>query len=323
MNQILSVDNINNKKKEKRKNTYGVESEVAKIIKFFAIALIVFGIFNIGTGSYAMYKKHQEIANRPVKPEIAAVQTSGKEVSLTVTSQRNPINEIYYSWNDEEETKLTGNNMNVVTRTISIPEGENVLYVRAITTSGETQTYEQTFTRESKIIIQVDNADPYILVRLEGQDELSYMTYRWNDGEETKIENINSTNAQYEIETLSGKNTLTITAVDVNNETETKEININGLESGEEQSGATGEEGDVGGSTELTTKPSLDIEIEENSRFLIYAKDNAGLKRIELVVNGNEEGKISLDLDGGKEQNFDYPIEVGENTIIKYKKRRY
>ena len=315
MNQILSVENVNKKKGKKEKNrNYNGSAEEKKIIRFFAIALIIFGIFNIGTGAFAMYKNQQERANKPVKPVISIEQTSEEELTLKVSSEKNPINEIYYSWNDEEEEKINGNNQKEITKQIKIPEGDNTLYVRAINTSGQTQALEQRFVRETKISIQIETADPNLLIRVEGKEEIAYITYSWNDGEEQRIEVNSNTTEQY-IEAMHGENTLKVTAVDINNESKTIEQPVKGIEPGdvasESEEGQSGE----GETSQLTTKPSLKIEKEENKRFLIYAKDDVGLKRIELIVNGNTANKITLDLDGRKEQNFDYPIEVGENSI--------
>ena len=51
MNQILMVEN----QKKKRNRSSSGPVEIEKIVRFFAIALIVFGIFFIGHGSYAIY----------------------------------------------------------------------------------------------------------------------------------------------------------------------------------------------------------------------------------------------------------------------------
>ena len=48
MNQILSIENST------KKNSGPVE--IGKVIKFFGIVLIIFGVFMIGSGSYSMYK---------------------------------------------------------------------------------------------------------------------------------------------------------------------------------------------------------------------------------------------------------------------------
>ena len=63
-------------------------------------------------------------------------------------------------------------------------------------------------------MIKVENADPNIKVKLSGKEQIAYMTYRWNDGQETKID-INALESEQEIQALPGENILTITAVDI------------------------------------------------------------------------------------------------------------
>ena len=111
MNQILSVEKASKPKKKPKKRREGPSGKVAdavKTVRFFAIALIIFGVFNIGTGSYAIIKNKQEVDNTPKKPIITIKQLSKSEISLIVESETS-INEMYYKWNDDTETKITGN----------------------------------------------------------------------------------------------------------------------------------------------------------------------------------------------------------------------
>ena len=52
MNQILMIEN--KKKNKKHKNNSGA-IEIKNIIRFFAVAIIVFGLFIIGHSSYGLY----------------------------------------------------------------------------------------------------------------------------------------------------------------------------------------------------------------------------------------------------------------------------
>lgn len=287
MNQILSVEN--NTKKRKKLNDEA--TEIAKIIRFFAIALIIFGVFNIGIGSYAMYKDKKGVSNGSKKPIIEIEQKTEKEILLKVTSESS-INEICYNWNGDAEKKITGNGRKSIEETIVIPAGENSLYVRATDVSGQTEIYQNEFTRNSKISIQVESADPNIKLKIEGQDEISYITYRWNNEEETQID-INSKIAEQEISVKEGINTLTITAVDINNETETLKKQIQGIDN--------------------TNKPKVEVTTDGSSNFIIKGSDEKGLKRVEFIINETE--KFFLNLDGRKELEYAYPLHDGENKI--------
>ena len=86
MNQILSVDNSPKEqfkkekvKKQKMRNSgpIGIDS----ILKFFSIAILVFGIFMIGSGSYSMYKEmsSEEADKKPV--EVTVTDKTGKDIT--------------------------------------------------------------------------------------------------------------------------------------------------------------------------------------------------------------------------------------------------
>ena len=82
MNQILSVDNnSNNKKGKKTKTKNNGPIEIGSIVKFFSIAILVFGIFMIGTGSYSMYKETTQQASI-TKPEIRLEQTARNRIDF-------------------------------------------------------------------------------------------------------------------------------------------------------------------------------------------------------------------------------------------------
>ena len=292
MNQILSVEKVNKskKKKKERRGIEGKVSDAVKIIRFFAISLIIFGIFNIGTGSYAIYKRKQDIANTPVKPIITIEKTSEKQLKLIVESET-AINEVYYKWNNDDETKINGNGRTIIEEDIDLPAGENMLFVRAVNASGQTEVLQQSFERDSNIMIQVENADPNIKVKLSGKEQIAYMTYRWNDEEEIKLD-INAIESEQEIQALPGENILTITAVDINNETETIEKTIEGLESEE---------------------PTVKVTTDGSANFVIDAVDAVGITRVEFIIN--QSIAKYKNVDNKKEFHDTYPLQDGENRL--------
>lgn len=289
MNQILSVDNgkkdkIKNKKQKGNKEPI----EASSIVKFFAIVLMVFGIFTIGTGTYAMYKNQQEAEKQPAKPVIEIENIAEDKLTLKVKNNSS-INEIIYYWNEEDEIKISGNNRKNIEKEIEKPAGTNTLYVKATNTDGQETKYEEEFTRETDINIQFEAVEPNVKIKLEGKEELSYMTYRWNESEEKKID-INAKISEQQIEVLKGINTLTVTVVDKNNKSETSKKEINGV-----------------------TKPIVTITTDGKEKFLIKASDEEGLKKVEFIINETE--KYMLNLDGRKELDYAYPLHDGENKI--------
>lgn len=304
MNQILSTENINKKKKRKINGNGKINSDIEKIVMFFAVSLIIFGAFMTGTGTYAMYKDKEIKDNTPVKPQISVEEISDNELKMQVTSQKDAIDQISYYWNSEESKNITGNQRKAIEETILIPGGKNTLHIQATNISGQQSTFEQEYYRESDITIQVSAADnSNIKIYVEGKSEISYITYKWDDGEETKIE-VNDTKTNQEIETLKGKHTLTIVAADINNNTETKQQEVNGV-----------------------TKPEVTV-TTDGDYFIIHAKDEEELTLLEVTINEDPNKKYKLDLTDEKvkqtlmtdskslEYKFPYPLETGENKIV-------
>ncbi len=344
MNQILNVDDINTKKpnkkekkkkqKEKRNNNnysnydnYAMSGsrhrnsaiEIIKIVKFFAIALIIFGIFNIGTASYGIVKGKQQKENAPVKPTIEAEvsQSSPNKVDIKV-SGKNTINELVYSWNKKEEVKVNGNNRTEFTETIILPAGDNTLDIRVTDSMGQVQTATKTFSREALIDIDVINASPKVKITLAGKDQVQIqsMTYRWNDEQATTLE-VNAPTFEKEIDVPQGENTLKIEAVDINGNVETFEQEINGEEQPEsaESSESTGSEGtgsEGTGSEGTGSEPQVVVTRDENA-FIIDASDQVGIVRVEFVIN--ESISKFKEVDNQKKFHDTYPLQEGENKI--------
>ena len=149
-------------------------------------------------------------------------------------------------------------------------------------------TYEKQYEIESNINIEVSGNK--IRITYEGDTIISYMTYRWDEEEETRID-INNTQIEQEIETMKGTHKLTVIVVDVNNNTETKEIEVQGV-----------------------TKPKLEVKPDDSgNNFVVIMSDEQGLERVEFIIN--ETKKYRVMLDGKTEHEFSYPLEEGENKL--------
>ena len=96
MNQILSTENISNK-------------DIKTVIKFFAIILIIFGIFITASSSYALYKNNEKKEVPTTKPEIVLENKNEDQLILKVMHGQIIDNVIYY-WNNEEENRINGKN---------------------------------------------------------------------------------------------------------------------------------------------------------------------------------------------------------------------
>ena len=289
MNQILSIEDTKKKNKKSKKQKMPKNSgpiAIESILKFFAIAILIFGIFMIGSGSYSMYTNSQEdIAN--VKPTIQ-VEENETEISLRVSHSR-ALSKVTYKWNNDEEVELQASGKKDVSQTIEIPTGENTLTIYAQDENGQETTYQKSYTLEGDITIDFALDGNNIKVTASGKNELSYMTYRWDEEEETRVD-INNTQIEQSIEIPKGQHTLTVIVVDENNTTETKEQEVKGV-----------------------TKPHLEITTDGSSNFIIKVSDEEGLKRLEFTVNDTD--KYKLELEGRTELEYQWPIEEGENIL--------
>ena len=280
MNQILSTSNL-------EKNKKGGQIEIHTIIKFFSIILIIFGVIMISTASYAIYRKTVDKNNIPTKPSITEEQKDSKTVLLKVTHDK-AIDKIEYSWNEEEIKTITGNGRKYIEQEIEIPGGTNTLYVSVIDIEGQEISNEQTYETEEIIKMEINNGK--VKVSAEAETEISYMTYRWDEEQEEKID-INATTVEQEIEIPMGEHTLTVILVDENNETITKEQKVKGV-----------------------VKPKVQLKLDENKEnFLITITDDSGLDRVEFVING--ENKTIKANESQKEMKIKLPLKDGQNIV--------
>lgn len=287
MNQILATSNSTAKNSKTKRN--GGPADIKTIVRVFAIAMIVFGVFMIGTGSYAIYKDNEASNSEITKPVITeSLNEDSTAVILTVTHDK-AIDRIEYSWNDNEVQTITGNGRKYIEQEIEIPGGTNTLNVRAIDTQGQEISTQRQFTAEEIINLAVSGSK--LKITAENETEIAYMTYRWDDEEEQRVD-INATTVDYEIDIPMGEHDLTVILVDVNNETITKEQKVKGV-----------------------TKPAIDIDTDDAGEYyLITITDETGLERVELNFRG-EERTITVE-DGKTELKYKLQLNEGDENRL-------
>lgn len=162
-------------------------------------------------------------------------------------------------------------------------------------------TSENTRSQTMQIRLSVDGAN--IKAAITGETEISFATYKWDDEEETR-KDVNETSTEFLIEIPEGEHTLTITAVDINNNTETKVQKVEGIRGTAESNETTQTQ---------TAKPKLNVTHDkEHSEFVIDASDEKGLDKFEFILNG--QGYL-VRVEGQKEKQFRYPLIAGDNTL--------
>ena len=195
---------------------------------------------------------------------------------------------------DEEKTVANGNNGKYFEKEINIPSGTNTLHVLVQDEDGKQITYEKQYEIKSNINFEVSGNK--IKITYTGDNLVSYMTYRWDDGEEQTIE-INDTSIEEEIEAIKGLHTLTVIVVDENNNTDTKVQRINGV-----------------------SKPKLEIDFDDEIKhFVIKTSDDEKLSKIEIRLNQDENQKYEINLEDMdlKELEYTLPMELqmGDNVL--------
>lgn len=257
MNQILATSNTNTKKK-------GGPADIKTIVRVFAIVMIIFGMCMIGTGSYAIYKDNEAKNEATTKPVITeTLNEDSTAIKLSVTHDK-AIDRIEYSWNNGEVQTITGNGRRNIEIDIEIPGGTNILNVKAIDVQGQEISTDKEYTTEDIINLSVSGSK--LKITAENETEIAYMTYRWDEDEEQRID-INATTVDQEIDIPMGEHNLTVILVDVNNETITKEQKVKGV-----------------------TKPTIDIGIDDAQEYyLITISDETGLERVEFTIRGEQK----------------------------------
>ena len=292
MNQILSTSMpMSNKKKSKN----GQPIAIGSILRFFGIAILVFGVFLIGTGAYAIYKNQSYQQEQNLEPTISIENRTDNTIMLKVTHKRN-IERVEYAWNDGKKVVVNGNNGKYLEKEISLPSGKNTLHVLVVDENGKEMTYEKQYEIESNINIEVSGNK--IRITYEGNTTISYMTYRWDEENEKTVE-INDTNIDEEIEAMKGLHTLTVIVVDENNNTDTKKQKINGV-----------------------SKPKIIMGIDEQQEhFVIQAYDEEKISKVEFRLDKDDNQKFVLNLEEKdlKELQYVLPdslkLKPGENII--------
>lgn len=236
MNQILQVQ-------EKKKNKNSRPIDTKKIVLFFSICIIIFGIIMLGQGAYSAYQNYK---NRPVKsetpsgdigtaenePNIILTKTDEDKLIIRVESQT-AISHIIYNWNNDTSATLDETGKTNIEEIIDIPSGENTIYLSVIDANGKETKKQETYTVEqSKPVIERSLIGNSIKITVTSKVELSYVTCKWNSEEEQKYDMITFEDRKKFEKTLEipkGQNTLKIVAVDINNNQTESSMQMEGV----------------------------------------------------------------------------------------------
>ncbi len=292
MNQILDYS-----PNKGNKNSSGSD----KIVHVFAVIMIIFAIALIAGACYNLYKNNKDNKKNIPKEEKALIQVvqEDSQAILKVTHTK-VIEKIIYSWNNGKETTIKGSGEKNIDQIITLPAGENNLQIKVIDIDGGEATYEGSFASQSgedilNPVIKLEITDEKKL-RIIATDEtsLDFITYRWNDEEEVKVEVSEDKNKIVkEIDILKGVNDLTISAVDSNNNTTTETKNFTGL-----------------------IKPDVIIVVAADKKSVdVTVKHEKGLKEVKVNLN-DVEYPVALGEQIQTEIMFNVALAEGVNKMV-------
>lgn len=293
MNQILATENNREKNKKTSNQT---PMDVKSIVRFFAIVILVFGVLLIISAAYSMIKNKntQEANNQSNSIPTVNITQEGSNVVISIQHDK-PIDKIIYSWNKGEETTLQGMGRTRVEEYIILPLGDNTLYVEISDNTGKKVKYEKQFSlQEGQDVIAptielTDDGEGNIKIVAKDDIAMSYITYSWNDGEETRVDvhPDSPKQIQEKIKSLEGLNKLKIVAVDTSENKEEKEQQV--------YAGA----------------PKISV-MQEGINLKIHIEDQVEITKVSYILNGRgyESGDLNQTV-----VDFEQELDEGENIF--------
>ena len=123
------------------------------------------------------------------------------------------------------------------------------------------------------------------------EEVISFVTYRWDDEEEKRID-IDGLTGECTVTIPSGNHTITIVAVDKNNNTQTKKVKVEGV-----------------------THPTLQVTKEDN-QMMVVATDELGIEKIEIYVNGTGYLVPGVNKEDGQENEKKTELKIKANILV-------
>ncbi len=267
MNQILDYN--------PNKSSGGGTSGSDKVVRVFAIILAIFAICLLAGGAYGIYKNNSNSGLPAQAATKAQIDVEQKETTAVIKVKHDKVIEkLIYNWDSEKENTIKGSGESEMESEIPLFAGEHTLNVKVIDVEGNETTYEQAITSEAGedklypvIALNVNNETKRLEITATDETAIDYVTYRWNDEEEQKIEvEEDDKKIEFDIEILKGKNDLTVIAVDKNKNTTTEVKSFSGV-----------------------TKPDVKVVISADKKSAdVYCYHENGIKEVKFKINDQD-----------------------------------
>lgn len=287
MNQILFSEQPKKEIKEK--------ADIHKIMQYFCIFLIVFGLVMIGTGTYAFFsEKEKEIPiDFTMKPQ-AVIERVEDSIMITVNHNQ-PINYIRYKWNGEEDFTIQGNGRTNIAETIELIPGNNVLNLTVVDASNNQTNYVKEFSyvtgediEKPKVVMEPSGNN--VMITATDETEMASLQYYWGEEEPTLIEaEEGEMTIEATVEVRKGINSLTVVAEDTSGNTETVTKTYNGI-----------------------TKPEINV-VREGNSLIINVTDEDGIQYVDVDLN-DQRYRLNME-DKGKKLTYTFEMVNGNNVL--------
>jgi hypothetical protein len=250
------------------------------------------------------YEENQEenvnweeaIKTDKTKPKVSIESVKGKIV-ITATDDVK-MSYVTYSWNGEEENKITGLSDDEKTLTTEIDstnvkKGTNKLIVKAYDKAGNVETVEKEVQGANGSEIQVNQENGELVVNVKNDINITKIEYNFN-GEEKTIDNINQKEYTFKLQMKDGENKISISAYadalksDYQNTFTKENTNTN------------------------TSAPTIKV-LKDSNQIIINVKDESNITKIIYNFNGQEK---TIDNINQKEYQLKLDLIDGTNYVI-------
>lgn len=305
MNQILSMQQSQmsgqklpkqKKPKKEKQINYGRPSDkanIVSIVRVFCVLIILFGLVLVGDATYGIMN------SRPKLRDNVNVTANAIGTNVTINAVGSmPIQSLTYRWNQGEDTVVQGNGTVELEAVVQIPTGNNILNMSVIDYYGNKSEFQKQYINEqddsSKPTIEISVSGNMLNITATDETEMSYLTYSWNNGTPTRVDMdttlTDKTVLRTSVEVQKGENTLSIVAVDIDGNTNTRTEKIKGA-----------------------NKPTFTV-TADGTNLVIKAQDEDGISKVEITVDGitSDTGDEPLNL---KELTATQAITPGEHTV--------
>lgn len=286
----------------------GNKSVSDKIVKVFAFILLLFAIFLIVSGVMSVMKNKEgnneasQSGEKVYQATIEAIIDEENEKVNIIVDNEIEISKIIYNWNQNSERTIEGDGTNHIEKSIDLSAGNSTLNIKVIDIKGNETKQAFSFNSEiGKDIINPTITLGYqgnkLIITAEDENELAFITYKWNDDAEITVEvdkdAENKTLLTEEVDILMGENTITIVAVDASNNTTTETKALTGV-----------------------TKPEITVNlIGQGDTLEITCKHEKGIKEIYYTLNDRPYQYQTPEGETHTEIKFTQVLDEGYNRI--------